>query len=282
MSKTVIAAVDNSAAAGPVIDTALSMASLFCADVEAVHVREDGVTTVTALAKAAKVPLRLLEGQPAQTLIGVVRDSRVLLGVLGIRRTATGRHPIGHVVLDVVQHASRPVVAVPPQTGPRIMKPLHRLLVPLDGTAVAAHAVEEMVQQMCDCGIQVLALHVFDAERIPRFSDQPQHEVEVWEREFLARYCSQPGTRLHTRRGWASSAILEVATAEHADVIALGWAQDLSPGKAAVVREVLGNATVPVMLLPLSAQPGAGPAVRPAQVGTAGSGRSTTSRLGSR
>jgi Universal stress protein family len=128
----------------------------------------------------------------------------------------------------------------------------------------------------------VLALHVFDAERIPRFSDQPQHEVDVWEREFLARYCSQPGTRLHTRRGWASSAILEVATAEHADVIALGWAQDLSPGKAAVVRDVLGKATVPVMLLPLSAQPGAGTGIRPAHIGTAGPGRSATSRLRSR
>ena len=82
------------------------------------------------------------------------------------RRTAAGRHPIGHIVLDVVQHASRPVVAVPPQTGPRIPKPLHRLLVPLDGTAVAAHAVEEMVQQLCDCGVQVLALHVFDAAKV--------------------------------------------------------------------------------------------------------------------
>jgi hypothetical protein len=139
-----------------------------------------------------------------------------------------------------------------------------------------------MVQQLCDCGLQVLALHIFDAERIPRFSDQPQHEVEVWEREFLARYCSQPGTQLQTRRGWASSAILEVATAEHADVIALGWAQDLSPGKAAVVRDVLGKTTVPVMLLPLSAQPGAGTAIRPAHTGTAGPGRSATSRLGSR
>jgi len=105
---------------------------------------------------------------------------------------------------------------------------------------------------------------------------------KVWEREFLARYCSQPGTRLHTRRGWASSAILEVATAEHADVIALGWAQDLSPGKAAVVREVLGKATVPVMLLPLSAQPGAGTAIRPARIGTAGPVPPATSRLGSK
>ncbi|HEX9097830.1 MAG TPA: universal stress protein [Candidatus Dormibacteraeota bacterium] len=281
MSKTVIAAVDNTAAAGPVIDTALSIASIFGADVEAVHVREDGVTTVTALAKAAKVPLRLLEGPPAQTLIGALRDSPTLLGVLGIRRTAAGHHPIGHIVLDVVQHANRPVVAVPPQSGPRIPRPLRRLLVPLDGTAVAANAVDEMVQQLCECGVQVLALHVFDAERVPRFSDQPQHEVEVWEREFLARYCRQPGTRLHTRRGWASSAVLEVATAEHADMIALGWAQDLSPGKAAVVRDVLRKATVPVILLPLSEQPGIGTAIRPADVGTAGPGRSATSRLSS-
>ncbi|HYM51775.1 MAG TPA: universal stress protein [Candidatus Limnocylindrales bacterium] len=256
MNKTVIAAIDNSAAAGPVLDAALSIAGLFGADVQAVHVREDGATTARSLARAAGAPFQLLDGPPAPALIRALRDSRVLLGVLGIRRTTTGHHPIGHIALDVVQHSTKPVIAVPPETGTRKDRPLRRVLVPLDGTTAAARAVEGTVQQLRECGVQVLALHVLDTERIPRFSDQPQHEMEVWEREFLARYCSQPGTRLHVRRGWASSAILELAAVEQADLITLGWAQDLSAGKAAVVREVLGRSTVPVMLLPLVVSPG--------------------------
>jgi nucleotide-binding universal stress UspA family protein len=282
MTNRVIAAIDNSAVAGPVIDAALSIAPAFHAEVEAVHIRQDGVASVEALAKAAKIPLRLLDGPPMEKLIDALKDSHVLLGVLGTRRTAAGRRLIGHIALAVVQRTNKPVVAVPPGSGGRRLKPLRRVLVPLDGTMVAAQAVEDTLRQLRDRGVQLLALHVFDAERMPRFSDQPQHEVDVWEREFLARYCGQPGTRLHTRRGWAASAVLEVAATEEADLIALGWGQDLSPGKAAVVREVLGQSTVPVMLLPLIARRKPGAIVRPAHLGTTGPVSSAASALGSR
>ena len=45
----------------------------------------------------------------------------------------------------------------------------------------------------------------------------------------------------------------EVATAAGADLIALGWSQDLTPDRAAVVREVLTRSEVPVLLLPCAA-----------------------------
>lgn len=256
MKTTVIAAVDNSAAAGPVIEMARSVATLFGADVEAVHVREDGIATVKGLADAAHTSLRLLAGSPADVLVDALRESGVILGVLGIRREMAGR-PIGHIALNVVQRAQKPVIAVPPIFPSPSGRgsgwgPLHRVLVPLDGSARTARSVETMVRQLAERGLEVLALHVFDAARVPRFSDQPQHEVVVWEREFLARYYP-PGTQLHTRRGWAAPAVLEVATTEHADLIVLGWAQDLSAGRAAVIREVLARSTVPVLLLPLVA-----------------------------
>jgi hypothetical protein len=44
-----------------------------------------------------------------------------------------------------------------------------------------------------------------------------------------------------------------VATAEGADMIALGWRRRLAPERAAVVREVLARTPVPVILLPHAA-----------------------------
>jgi hypothetical protein len=52
--------------------------------------------------------------------------------------------------------------------------------------------------------------------------------------------------------------VLEVASDEDVSMIALGWAQDLARGQAAVVREVLGRSPVPVLLVPVrSAAPAA-------------------------
>ncbi len=38
--------------------------------------------------------------------------------------------------------------------------------------------------------------------------------------------------------------------AEHADLIALGWAQDLSAGHAHTIRGTLASSPIPVLLLP--------------------------------
>jgi hypothetical protein len=57
------------------------------------------------------------------------------------------------------------------------------------------------------------------------------------------------------RCGKAADVILEAATSEHADVIALAWAQDSSAGRAAVVKNALLRADVPVLLVPVVHQP---------------------------
>jgi hypothetical protein len=94
---------------------------------------------------------------------------------------------------------------------------------------------------------------VHDEGSLPPFTDQPQHETESWAREFLARYC--PGVeleRLHLRVGWPGENIVRVARELEVDMIALGWAQDLSPGRAAVVRAALERSSVPALLVPVA------------------------------
>lgn len=251
MKKTVVAAIDNSANTGPVLAMARAMATLLDSELQAVHVRQNGTATVRALSLAANVPLQVLDGSPAERLVSVLHEAPVTLGVLGIRRHPAGGGPIGSIALEVVRRAERIVIAVPPRSGRPAGPLLRRMLVPLDGTARTARAVAPLLDELTQRGLQVVALHVFDAERVPRFSDQPQHEVAVWEREFLARYANQPGASLDTRLGWTAPAILEVAQTEHVDLIVLGWAQDMSAGRAQVVREVLARSSVPIVLVPL-------------------------------
>ena len=45
---------------------------------------------------------------------------------------------------------------------------------------------------------------------------------------------------------------------EAIDLVVLSWAQDSSPGHAAVIRDVLGVSKVPVLLLPIDRLAGQG------------------------
>jgi len=96
-----------------------------------------------------------------------------------------------------------------------------------------------------------VALHVFDKGTTPRFLDRPEHDIDAWTREFLARYCSEPGSRLELRAGRTGHHVVDAAEGEDADMIALTWSQDLSPGRAAVVREALARTCLPLLLVPV-------------------------------
>ena len=243
----VLAAIDNSAAARPVLATAAAVAELMHTGVEAVHVRDDGDRTAMAAAHAAGIPLRELSDPIPQSLVREAegRDCSVL--VVGARAISAGRHPAGHVALSVITTLRKPLVVVPPEV--RLPLRLQRALVPLDGTKTTAAALDETLELVCGSIVEVVVLHVFDETCLPRFADQPQYELDAWAGEFLARY-SRPGLRLEVRAGAPGQHVLEVAEAVDADLIVLGWAQDLSPGRAEVVREVLSRSRTPVLLVP--------------------------------
>jgi nucleotide-binding universal stress UspA family protein len=64
----VIAALDNSLAARPVLATAQSLAKLFGARVDAVHVRMDGARVASSEAAAAGLELHMLTGPTVERL----------------------------------------------------------------------------------------------------------------------------------------------------------------------------------------------------------------------
>lgn len=246
----VIAAIDNSAAALPVLETASGVALLYGARLDAVHFREDGDRTARAAAVAAGVSLRTLPDSAVDRLVEAGDDEDVVAMVIGARSARLGRRPAGHVALQLIVALRKPLIVVPPQAP--VPFALERVLVPLDGTRVTAAALQRTIELACETDAEVVALHVHDAESLPLFSDQPQHEIESWTQEFLARYCPPAErVRLEVRVGVPGEHVLRVAEEIDADLIALGWAQDLSPGRAAVVREALERSKIALLLVPV-------------------------------
>jgi len=214
--RTVLAAIDASPAAQPVLDTALGMASLTDATVEAVHVREMATSTSQAIASRRGVPIREVEGDVETCLLRELNRDEVILGVVGARGTPTGRRPVGHTALQLLRRTAKPLVVAPL----------------LGGNA------------------ELVAVHVFTTATAPPMIDHPEWGLEAWGAEFLARYCPE-ASQIDLRTGPVGGRVLDAAADAAADLIVLSWSQDTSPGHAVVVQHVLERSPVPILLLPV-------------------------------
>src|SRR6516162_9878563 len=96
MSK-VVAAIDNSAAAAPVLIMARALAPPLGADVEAVHVSDEPGRTAASSARFYDVPLETRAGDPLDVLTRIAEDDAVVAFALGASRTPHRRRPLGHL-----------------------------------------------------------------------------------------------------------------------------------------------------------------------------------------
>jgi nucleotide-binding universal stress UspA family protein len=243
----VVAAIDSSSAAQPVVRAARTMADVLGARVTAVHVREPGDPSTEA-SWTVGVPVTMAEGDPVETLLAVFADPEVI-GVIGARDRRDDARPAGGVAANVIERVTNPIVVVGPTTRPPRHGRMARVLFPLDGTAGSATAVEPVAAVLGQAGVDVVVQHVFDRRTVPAFWDQGHHEAESWSREFRARWCGEPVTNVTWTGGVAADEIVASGAAGDVDMIVLSWAQNASPGHAAIVKSVLANAQVPVLLV---------------------------------
>lgn len=249
----VLAALDSTAVARPVLETALGIGRLMGAAIEAVHVGDGPPDTPRELAKRNGIPIRLLEGAVEPALLEAVAQPDVIAAVLGSRSTPGDHRPTGHTALQVLQAARKPIVVVSPEALDGSSRSFHRLLVPLEGRAASSRPVVETLLPLITDDVDLVVLHVLTGATTPRFLDRPGRDLELLSDEFLCRHCPT-AARIEVRTGRVGRRVEEVCREEKADLIVLSWSQTMEEGHAAVVRDVLMRATVPVLLLPVASE----------------------------
>lgn len=199
-----------------------------------------------------------VEGTPDRALLEAAHARHGSLIVLGL----SPRHAEpGAVVKRLLTSAPCPVLLVPAQlregwgTGGLV-------LLPLDGTPSTASVAPLAIQMSMRSGATLEVLFVGGAKPssepgsmgLPSFLDQPQHEWEMWKREFLYRFCDcywggKPpvDVRLFLATGEPGDAILDLAERHGPDLIVIGWHGELTPTHARTLRKVLRHARWPVL-----------------------------------
>lgn len=249
-----LAAIDDSPAAARVLGAATALAAVLGGTVEALHVDGGERRTAVGVAEQAGTALRVVDGEPATEILRAATEPGVDLVVIGSRRHSAGARPTGHVTRTVLQQIDRPVLVVPPDAPtPDPRAPYRRALFPFEGTKESSGSVTDALHRLAEAGVELVGVHVFNAETAPAFWDQTGHAETSWASEFASRWCAGSDVDLHLRRGAAPESIVELAATEDIDLIVLTWSQDMTAGRAAVVQTALGQSHVPVLLVPTRA-----------------------------
>lgn len=258
MNKRVVAAIDEGAAAEPVLVAAIELSTLLKADLAVVHASEAAdPVSLFELAARFSVRLQVTTGDPIAALVDVIDDEDVIMGVLGSRnqpRTDTqpsDHAPVGHAALAISERVNKPIVVVPPTFHPRTPLSFKKILVPLDGTAESTEVALAALRIFSGAEIDVRAVHVFEPETVPRFMDDAVHGASAWASEFLARHLRGWSDQMELRRGRAGPEIVDCSCSQETDLIVMSWSQNLSSGHAAAVREVMDRSSIPVLLIPV-------------------------------
>jgi nucleotide-binding universal stress UspA family protein len=253
----VLAAIDNSAAARPVLDFARELGRLLGADVETLHVDDQSgpPRSADAIARSLHLPVQVKSGDIVHTITASAEERDAIAVVLGARAVPAGASPAGHVTMELVQLLGIAVIVVPPQA---VARSLSRVLVAVEGDG-ESHALRHILQDLRPRhDLEIIALHVFELDQLPMFGDQPVLETEAWAEEFGRRALSvgEGKIRLEVRVGDAARTLEEVARELDVDLVALAWHRDLADGHGRLVRTLLAEADVPVLLLPLRGRDG--------------------------
>jgi nucleotide-binding universal stress UspA family protein len=243
--RRVLAAIDLDQQAAAVAAFAAQLARVLDARPDLVHAGS-GARQLEPLAGA----VRTLDGDPLTALKAEANDAEVVAVVVG-HSHKPDTQSVGRVASSLLLTLRQPVAVVPGRASHP--NRLSRAIVPLEGSQSSSLAPLKMIELATGSGVDIVLVHVFGPESVPMFTDQPQHETETWTREFIARYCPFPprSVRLELRRGAIEEEICALARESDADVVALGWSQDLAAGRARVVRAVLETANLPVLLIPV-------------------------------
>src|SRR5664279_2408355 len=203
------------------------------------------------LATVLRCDTRVLSPPPANDADEIARMLAELDRADAVLAVIPGETRLTAPCWQLIRAANKPVLVVPPSVLD-VERPIRRALVPLNGTAESAAAIAESTALLAAAGVELIVLHVFVAETVPKYWDQSAYAQTVWEDEFRARFCAAPAVQIRIRSGVPSENVNTVAEQENVDLVALGWSQNLDAGHGRIVHRAATLGTVPVLLVPIS------------------------------
>ena len=242
----VIAVIDTRTAGGPFSGDDL-------ADETLDRMTADAEETVAAITDAVDAPeaiqTTIRKGDPVEEICAYRDDHDVDLIAMGTHgRTGVGRYLAGSVTESVVRQADVPVFTVRATDRSRDTAPYDDILIPTDGSAPAAAAVEPAREVAAQFDARVHALNVVNLSNIATGSEYtlPKDLIESLESqgetatERIAARARESGVETVTRvvSGFPAADILEYADENGIDLIAMGTA-----GRTGLNRFLVGSTT---------------------------------------
>jgi len=275
--RIVLLALDGSAAAATALPLGRVVADQLGATVEVLHVAGDDRPDPDLwqrlhgeLRLGEVVQVRSHAGEPAVAILQAAREPGVDLVVLTTHgRVIEPGRPLGRVAQAVVARTTRPILLVRPESvdpGRSPVAPLHRLLLPLDGTPTTSTALRPAIDLACRLGATIDVLYVASADEplahepgsigAPRYVDQPQHEWPGWVDRVIGHLSTCLGGRppglsiqVFLVAGHVAEEIARFAAEHNSDAIVLVRRSHLEVGRARVLRSVLNRTPCPVLLV---------------------------------
>jgi nucleotide-binding universal stress UspA family protein len=246
---TVIAAIDNSMAARPVLAMASALAEIFGAEVRAMYISDEEGLTERTSAETLGIEYCRCPGDPLEEICRAAEAADVVGVVVGARgKRATGH--VGHLARQIADAVVKPVIVVPPEAEPATH--LHNVVIAMEGNPHKARGLKSAVEVAAGADLDITVVHVDDETSIPSFSDQVAHDAEAYADEFLERYLhGAKSAHLEMRIGVPAYEIIDLTCTTAVDLLAIGWPQSASADRGVVGHAVLDRSHVPVLLIAL-------------------------------
>lgn len=210
-----------------------------------------GATALAILLGIRPTPFMVPPGDDQSRADAVINeiDSDVAAAVLSAR-------PAAPVCWHVMPRVATPLVVIP-RACVEVPTHIKTVLLPLDATPETAAGVAGMAHRVLQGGARLVPMHFLDADTAPGGGGRAASHAP-WPDELLLENLP-PGTELDLRRASTPEEVVATARRDGADLLMMGWRQDLDPRRARTVRHALTDGSVPVLLVPT----GPGPSGRP-------------------
>ena len=204
-------------------------------------------------------------GERVEQIVGVAAHHGCdLIAMTTHGRTALGRGILGPTTDRVVHSSPLPVLTVSPGAEPRGPEPISRVLVPLDGSELAEHALPHAELLARGTSAEVLMVRVVSSMQVQWLDQLPAAAAEMLEaaeaaaEEYLDRVAGMlrvAGLKVAaaTPVGHVAGSIMDVASESPGTVVVMA-----SHGRSGVLRWAIGSVAeatvrgsgVPVLIVP--------------------------------